>query len=384
MWSTPRVPRVNAVQPRTSRLVVPSSAGWRNRCQAPTRQTSGTTSAADPIEPRTIATTTPPTGPAPCVQIAAAVTTAAAMANSPTPSRRCASSRSRAPVPTARAAEPTSRASRSQRPAISRNSARPSRIGSPGRRLRRCAGRRERLDTGPPRRVAGPWRRVGGVRRDEPPDRGREAGRAAVRVAMLGTVQVRPSSPTCHTPVIHNRSAPAAPPIPIPIPIPIPATIMTFADAGVTGRDSCPNRCPGNVMIVFRGWRGGLGPGRLHLDDERDDHRPAPVVVADPAADHPPHPLRDLVRVTDAVGCRIVEGALDERHDSAEHVRLVAEAARVDLGPPDGLAGRRIDDHHDRDEAFVAEDPPVLQRHLPDVAHRQPVDVDITAANGTD
>src|SRR3954467_11499369 len=140
----------------------------------------GTTTAADPIAPRTTATTTEPTGPAPFAHNAAPVMTAAAIPASPAPSRRCVASRSRAPLPSARAAVPANRARSNQMPATSRTRARPSRAGRPGRRLR-AGGRRWRLDTEPPRRaVAGRRADDDGRPADPDPDRDRDGGRVAV------------------------------------------------------------------------------------------------------------------------------------------------------------------------------------------------------------
>src|SRR5947209_10395348 len=41
---------------------------------------------------------------------------------------------------------------------------------------------------------------------------------------------------------------------------------------------------------------------RSGLDDQGDDHRPAAVALADPAADDPPHHLLQLVDVAHAAG----------------------------------------------------------------------------------
>src|SRR5690606_38938999 len=51
---------------------------------------------------------------------------------------------------------------------------------------------------------------------------------------------------------------------------------------------------------------GSVTPGspRSRLDDEREDHRAAPVALVDPAAHDPAHDLLQLVGVGDALGGR--------------------------------------------------------------------------------
>jgi len=46
-----------------------------------------------------------------------------------------------------------------------------------------------------------------------------------------------------------------------------------------------------------------------------------------------------------------------------------------------GLAGHRVDDDRDRDEALVAEDAPVAQRLLADVTDLEAIDIDIAAVD---
>ena len=50
-------------------------------------------------------------------------------------------------------------------------------------------------------------------------------------------------------------------------------------------------------------------------------------------------------------------------------------------GPPDDLAGDRVHDHDDRDEALLAEDPAVLEGRLGDVADGRAVDEDVAAVD---
>src|SRR5262249_29142115 len=88
------------------------------------------------------------------------------------------------------------------------------------------------------------------------------------------------------------------------------------------------------------------------LDDHRDDHRAAAVVVADPAAHRPADHLAQLGHLADAVG-----GGTDERplHHRAHLVecRLVdPRAPGVDLRPRHQLAVGGVHDHHHRHEAL--------------------------------
>ena len=54
------------------------------------------------------------------------------------------------------------------------------------------------------------------------------------------------------------------------------------------------------------------------------------------------------------------------------------------VGPADDLAGHRVDDDEDRDEALLAEDPAVLELRLGDLADAGAVDVDVAARHGAD
>ena len=67
------------------------------------------------------------------------------------------------------------------------------------------------------------------------------------------------------------------------------------------------------------------------LDDHRDDHRPAAVRVADPAADDPADRLLQLVGVVGALAQRGVERVDDRLLDLLEDRVVLEEAAGVDL-----------------------------------------------------
>ena len=133
------------------------------------------------------------------------------------------------------------------------------------------------------------------------------------------------------------------------------------------------------------GRAGGAGAGALaRLDDDRDDHRPAPVALVDPAPDHAPHDLLQLVGVADAAGRRLGQRVGDPRLDRVEHGVVLGEAAGVDLRAGDDLAGAGVDDHDDGDEALLAEDAPVLEVGVGDLADARAVDVDVAAPHGAD
>src|SRR5690606_36349271 len=119
-----------------------------------------------------------------------------------------------------------------------------------------------------------------------------------------------------------------------------------------------------------------------HLDDDRNDHRAAPVVVAHPPADRAADQLAELVQVVHAVAGGVPQHVLDPGDDLVEVLVEDARAARVDLGPCDELAGRRVDPDDDGDEALLAEDAPVLQGRLGDLADRQAVHVHVSGGHG--
>ena len=130
-----------------------------------------------------------------------------------------------------------------------------------------------------------------------------------------------------------------------------------------------------------RGWAVGRGLG---LDYDGDDHGAAAVVVADPLADDAAGELADLVGVGDAVGGGQGEGLLDLGQDLGERGVVDAGAAGVDLRAGHHLAGVGVDHDHHRDEALVAEDAPVLELRLGDLADGQAVDVDVPARDRAD
>ena len=106
--------RPSAAQPTTWRPAGPLCSGSR-RLRQPTTTQRSAAPASRPCrrEPVTTTRTAPISGPPSCHQTAAAETTARPNMSSPTPSRRCSGSRSRAPWPMPRATAP----SRGRRPA---------------------------------------------------------------------------------------------------------------------------------------------------------------------------------------------------------------------------------------------------------------------------
>ena len=177
--------------------------GWRSRRTPRPSRTSGTTSPTRPKVPATTACTTRPTPPRSPHHSTAATTVASPSSASPTPSRRCAGSRSRALLPTRRASQPTRWARPSQTARRPRPSRRPERRGSRRRgRVPRAAGprpsagRRDRRRRGRSRgrrarATPRPVERAAGLRPLLAPAR----GRVDVRVAMLaGYRLVTPAS----------------------------------------------------------------------------------------------------------------------------------------------------------------------------------------------
>ena len=61
----------------------------------------------------------------------------------------------------------------------------------------------------------------------------------------------------------------------------------------------------------------------------------------------------------------------------------VDEAPGHDLGPADDRAGLLVDRHDDHEHAVVGERAPVAQDDVPDVADRQPIDVDVAGGDRT-
>ena len=101
--------------------------------------------------------------------------------------------------------------------------------------------------------------------------------------------------------------------------------------------------------------------------------------AADPPAHGPSHDLLQLVGVTDPARAGVLDRGGDLREHLVEHRVVLEEPARGDHRSADDLAGGRVDDDVDGDEALGAEDAAVLQRRLGDVTDRRAVDVDVAA-----
>ena len=97
----------SASQPITCRPAGPLCSGSRMLRQPIRTSITGTSQPTLPTEPETTVRATSMTPPGSCHQTAAAATTARPIRNSPTPSRRCSGSRSRAAPPILRAPAPT-------------------------------------------------------------------------------------------------------------------------------------------------------------------------------------------------------------------------------------------------------------------------------------
>ena len=148
---------------------------------------------------------------------------------------------------------------------------------------------------------------------------------------------------------------------------------MSVAGSVTAGVSSRRQRRPSTAVVGVR------ATGRSRLDDDRDDHRAAAVALVHPAADHPAHDLLQLVGVADPLGGGLGDRVDDLGQDRVEDRVVLGEPAGVDLGPGDHLAAGRVDHDDDRDEALLAEDPPVLQVGLGDLPDARPVDVDVAA-----
>src|SRR5213080_614456 len=92
------------------------------------------------------------------------------------------------------------------------------------------------------------------------------------------------------------------------------------------------------------------------LDDHRDDHRAAAVGVGYPFADGAAYELLELVHVVDPFPGGAAERLLDQWPHPLEGGSVLGEAAGEDLRSCGHLAGDRVDDDDDRDEALAAED----------------------------
>src|SRR5690625_993426 len=125
-----------------------------------------------------------------------------------------------------------------------------------------------------------------------------------------------------------------------------------------------------------RGSRWGSG-----FEHHRHDHGAAPVRAAHPTPDRAPDDLLQLVRVAYPVAYRELERLLQLWPDGVEHRVVLGEPPRLDLRAAHDLARRRVDDHDDRDEAFVTEDAPILELGVRDVADGRSVHVHIAAVD---
>ena len=79
---------------------------------------------------------------------------------------------------------------------------------------------------------------------------------------------------------------------------------------------------------------------------------------------------------------RCLAALLDARADLVEDHLVGGEPAGGDLRAGHDLAGHRVDDHDDGDEALVAQDASVLEEGLLDLADRGPVDVHVPGLDG--
>ena len=141
----PSEPKARASQPITCRPAGPLCSGSRMLRHPMRTSITGTSQPTLPTDPDTMVRTTSMAPPGSCHQTAAAATTASPIRNSPTPSRRCSGSRSRAAPPILRAPAPTPWAEAIQVAATPRPSAPKPRATGPGPlRTARGAGRRDR------------------------------------------------------------------------------------------------------------------------------------------------------------------------------------------------------------------------------------------------
>ena len=91
--------------------------------------------------------------------------------------------------------------------------------------------------------------------------------------------------------------------------------------------------------------------------------------------------LLQLVDVGVAVADRRASASSISGFRSSKTRVVLGEAAGMDLRAGDDLARAGVDHDHHRDEALLAEDPPVLQVALGDVADRRAVDEDVAAVD---
>ena len=89
------------------------------------------------------------------------------------------------------------------------------------------------------------------------------------------------------------------------------------------------------------------------------------------------------MRVGDPPRGRFLDRGLDGRLDVAEHRLVFSKPARQDLRPGGDAAGRGVDGHNDRDEAFVAQNAPVFEQRFVRGPDARPVNVDVPAFDST-
>ena len=187
--TSPLTATVTASRPSATRLTASTRSGCRISSTPRVSRTSGRARPTRPSVPATTACTTSPTGPGRPHHSRAATTSAAPMKASPSPSRRCAGSRSRAPLPTRRAIPPSRWAMAIHSPRNIRTNSGVER--GPRRGLRRRDDPEDRPEREP--------------ERDEAPERPQEVPverpRADdVRDAMLSRLRDRRICTTRHTP----------------------------------------------------------------------------------------------------------------------------------------------------------------------------------------
>ena len=106
MCTRPSTPMLSVAQPMTTRPVSELRSGWRRYRQEISAASRGVSQDAEPAAPCTNAEMDRPTRLSIPHQMLAASTIATASQSSPTPSRRCSGSRSRALWPNRRAVKP--------------------------------------------------------------------------------------------------------------------------------------------------------------------------------------------------------------------------------------------------------------------------------------
>src|SRR6476469_9539907 len=123
--------------------------------------------------------------------------------------------------------------------------------------------------------------------------------------------------------------------------------------------------------------------GTSGLQHDRDDHRAAADLAADPGAVRAADDLLELLVVADPLGDGLLDGPLDLGDDLLEDLVVLDEPAGRDLRAARDLAGGRVEHDDAGDETLVAQDPPVLEQRLVGAAHAAAVDVDVAALDDT-